>query len=152
MECTKVYARVQNALAVLISSRNFSFEVLCMFQYDALTTRDDPNNVLGDLPVYLRPEDGQTSPNPLPLLGSHPTFSLRKLALELSPPALVGEFHPESPWLGITRLRPSIKWPQATYNPDDICTRFRKSVATSIGDASTIAVLASGGLDSTAIL
>jgi hypothetical protein len=122
-----------------------------MYQHET-PTPSDLTNPLGDTPVYQN-EDGKIAQNPLSFFeGQPPRFSLHKLALYLSPPALVGEFHPDSPWAGITRLRPHIDWPEATSNPADICTVFRKNISDCIGSASTVAVAASGGLDSTAVL
>ncbi len=105
----------------------------------------------GRIPLYAS-HDGHIGPDPLVLAGERPRFSLSKLALYLTPPALVGEFLPDCPWAEVSRLRPSVPWPSAHAPLDDLVMQFRQSVATCIGNASAVAVALSGGLDSTAVL
>lgn len=98
-------------------------------------------------------DDGQRGHDPLALAGERPTFSLSKLALYLSTPAVIGEFLPDCPWQGVTRVRSSVAWPLVTEsNAEDIIEQFQHSIVACVGDASTIAVALSGGLDSTAVL
>ena len=106
----------------------------------------------GHLPVYVS-DDGQRGHDPLALAGENPTFSLSKLALYLSPPAVIGEFLPDCPWQGVTRVRSSVAWPtEPLSHVENIIERFQQSIRECVGDASTIAVALSGGLDSAAIL
>lgn len=105
----------------------------------------------GHMPLYSS-DDGRQGHNPLALAGEHPQFSLSKLALYFSTPAVVGEFLPDCPWQGVTRLRASIAWPPQTTHIDDLVSVFQQSLAYSIGDAATVAVALSGGLDSLAVL
>lgn len=114
-----------------------------------MSQESDPT---GCIPLYTS-LDGQIGPDPFALAGERPRFSLSKLALYLAPPALVGEFLPDCPWAGVSRLRPSVPWPEEGQGTsDDLLMQFRQSVSTCMGDASVIAVALSGGLDSTAVL
>src|SRR5579875_208155 len=120
-----------------------------MFQMLPDLSVSDPT---GRIPLYTS-RDGQIGPDPFALAGERPRFSLSKLALYLAPPALVGEFLPDCPWAGVSRLRPSVPWPSpAQTTSDDLLMQFRQSVATCMGGASVVAVALSGGLDSTAVL
>jgi asparagine synthetase B (glutamine-hydrolysing) len=66
---------------------------------------------------------------------------------------VIGEFMPDCPWKGVKRLRSSTPWPTTTQNnADDIVAQFQQSILACVGNASTIAVSLSGGLDSTAVL
>ncbi len=105
----------------------------------------------GRIPLYAS-RDGRIGPDPLALAGERPRFSLSKLALYLAPPALVGEFLPDCPWAGVSRVRPMVPWLSAHTRRDQLLTQFRQSLATCISDAGVVAVAVSGGLDSTAVL
>ena len=107
----------------------------------------------GNDPIYIS-SDGRIGPDPLALAGEYPRFSLSKLALYFATPALVGEFLPDCPWAGVSRLRPYVPWPPPSVKAtgDDVRQQFQQSVASCIGDASIIAVAISGGLDSSAVL
>jgi len=102
-------------------------------------------------PKYLA-ADGLTGYDCFSLAGANPQFSLSKLARFLTAPVLFNEFIPDCPWLGVTRLRPAWNWPAQNSNLSDLSPAFEASVSECIGDASTVAVLFSGGLDSTAVL
>lgn len=104
------------------------------------------------LPLYVS-DTGQRGHDPLALAGDQPTFSLSKLALYLSNPAVIGEFMPDCPWQDVSRVRSSVVWPSVAQScTEDIVTQFQQSIRACVGDASTIAVALSGGLDSTAVL
>lgn len=106
----------------------------------------------GHLPLYVS-DNGQRGHDPLALVGDQPTFSLSKLALYLSTPAVIGEFMPDCPWQGVSRVRSSVVWPSVAQScTEDIVAQFQQSIRACVGDASTIAVALSGGLDSTAVL
>src|SRR5579875_88872 len=107
-----------------------------MFQMLPDLSVSDPT---GRIPLYTS-HDGQIGPDPFALAGERPRFSLSKLALYLAPPALVGEFLPDCPWAGVSRLRPSVPWPSAHATRDHLLTQFRQSLATCIGDAAVVAV------------
>lgn len=97
-------------------------------------------------------DDGRTSLSCSDLLSDSPQFSLAKLALFLSRPVLLGEFLPECPWHEITRVCPVFKPPDYQTDAHHLPRLFSESVAECIGDATTVAVVFSGGLDSTAVL
>jgi Asparagine synthase len=95
---------------------------------------------------------GIASTDPLPLLPPQPVIDLAALALMVSSPALELEFMPASPWRGLTLRRARPRWPAEDTDPAELRERFRDSVERSMGDASTVAVFFSGGLDSLAVL
>jgi asparagine synthetase B (glutamine-hydrolysing) len=96
--------------------------------------------------------DGQTGQDPLVLAGECPHFSLSKLACYLAQPALIGEFFPDCPWIGVSRLRSPLCWENRYTDPSVLADVLRESIATCIDNASTVAVALSGGLDSLAVL
>jgi hypothetical protein len=99
--------------------------------------------------------DGRTGHNPLELAELPLRFSLSKLALALSSPALTGEFLPDCPWVGVSRIHIALPWPQIderVSHVEDIEKQFRQSISDEIGPASVVAVALSGGLDSLAVL
>jgi asparagine synthase (glutamine-hydrolysing) len=79
-------------------------------------------------------------------------FSLARLACYLSRPSVALEIHPPSPWLDAPAAAPVPTWPAPTADPQRFGPEFRAAVRRSAGDADTVAVLFSGGLDSAAVL
>jgi hypothetical protein len=112
---------------------------------------DDRLTGLFEEPQYVDAR-GRASPDPLALLGSRPRVDLSGLALMFSSPALELEFMPASPWHNVTLRRTRPRWPLLTTDPADLPEEFRESVERCMGDAGTVAVFFSGGLDSLAVL
>lgn len=103
------------------------------------------------IPQFIS-SDGRIGNDCLELTGGSPRFSLKKLSLFLTKPSLYGEFMPNCPWEGVQLIRRKIPWPEKTSTVVDLKACFTKSVQACIGDARVVAVLFSGGLDSTAVL
>lgn len=79
--------------------------------------------------------------------------SLSNVALCFSAPALEGEFIPVSPWKGGHPVHRCAGWPNGPPgDPMDLANQFAASVERCIGDAETVVVACSGGLDSLAVL
>lgn len=91
---------------------------------------------------------GRTSADPLELTGPTPEVDLHAVALQLSLPALLGEFVPACPWKGVTRL--AARLPEPVLEP--LPEAFTQSVQALTSSADRIGVLVSGGLDSLAVL
>lgn len=100
---------------------------------------------------YTTP-DGQAGTDPLALTPQPPRFSLPKLALELTNPALELDALPSCPWLRVERRRPAVEWPEVPADRAELPDRFQRSVAACLGDSEIVAVALSGGLDSLAVL
>jgi Asparagine synthase len=113
--------------------------------------RDDPRTGLFEEPDYVD-ASGHASMDPLTLLPPQPLIDLAGLALMVSSPALELEFMPASPWRGLTLRRARPGWPSRATDVAELHERFRDSVERCMGDASTVAVFFSGGLDSLAVL
>jgi asparagine synthase (glutamine-hydrolysing) len=81
-------------------------------------------------------------------------FSLHHLALCFSPASIVGEFNPVSPWVdgAPPPRRTSRPATDRASRQDGVNAAFRKGIEECIGDAQTVAVSCSGGLDSAAVL
>ena len=97
-------------------------------------------------------DDGRTSFDCSELLPESPRFSLAKLALFLSRPVLLGEFLPDAPWQGVSKVEADFDWPAQASDPQHLTQQFRESVAACVGESASVAVIFSGGLDSTAVL
>jgi Asparagine synthase len=113
--------------------------------------RDDHRTGLFEAPDYVD-ASGHASMDPLTLLPPQPMIDLASLALMVSSPALELEFMPASPWRGLTLRRARPRWPSRATDVAELHERFRDSVERCMGDASTVAVFFSGGLDSLAVL
>jgi asparagine synthase (glutamine-hydrolysing) len=99
------------------------------------------------LPLF-QDRAGRRSADPPALAGPAPVVDLDALALLLAPPALPGEFMPRSPWKGVERVPAGLPQPL----PGSPARAFARAVETLTADAEVIGVLASGGLDSLAVL
>jgi asparagine synthase (glutamine-hydrolysing) len=96
---------------------------------------------------------GEIGPDPLRLIDGTPRFSLEKLAINLENPFLEAEFPPPCPWEGVSRHDTMVSPPEpGSSSLDELNDRFRAAVAECVGDAKTVAVMWSGGLDSTSVL
>lgn len=96
--------------------------------------------------------DGRESSDPLLLAGDSPVVDLAALALLLAPPVVAGEFHPGCPWRGVRRVTPTMPTAEAPCSLPELSRRFDLAVAAAVGDAATVGVKFSGGLDSLAVL
>jgi asparagine synthase (glutamine-hydrolysing) len=101
---------------------------------------------------YRSKETGGEGKDPLELASAPVAVSLQSLALLLSTPSIVGEFQPACLWRGVRRLPSSPTPPRRTESELDLVGAFRRSIARCLGDADTVAVAVSGGLDSLATL
>ena len=79
-------------------------------------------------------------------------FSIARLAAGFASAALRAEVLPQSPWVNATRLRAMPPISNGQSDPDEIVTQFDQAVKKTIGDANTVAVTLSGGMDSAAVL
>jgi asparagine synthase (glutamine-hydrolysing) len=79
-------------------------------------------------------------------------FSVERLALYLSRPALQWEFRPSSPWVGTDAERPLPPAPSSQGSLSDLQYAFCSALEEVIGEAESVAVAVSGGLDSAAVL
>lgn len=114
------------------------------FTYIAPSLDHDPFDLR---PRYMSPE-GQ----PIHIEAAGSMFSLSRLAAGFSTAALRAEVVPESPWVGVTRLRPGPPVSDGSSDATEIVERFDRAVENAIGDASAVAVTVSGGMDSAAVL
>src|SRR5689334_13782471 len=105
-----------------------------------------------DGPLFISEYDGRVSTDVFDLARSR-RFCLAKLAPSFANPWLEEEIRPECPWEGVRRFmpRPALP-PLGSSDLTELVPRFRAAVGTAIGDAATVLVLYSGGLDSTAVL
>jgi hypothetical protein len=97
---------------------------------------------------------GRTGRDPLALLGPRPrTVCLGKLALFLSPVAVTRDALPDAPWAAVSRVPPARPLrPARPADPRELPGRFQEAVERQCGDAGTVAVSLSGGMDSLAVL
>lgn len=104
-------------------------------------------------PLFAADDTGRTGPDPLALVDGPPRFSLAKLARNLDNPFLEAEFPPECPWLGVSRIDTPVPPHQPdSSSVDDLADAFQDAIRACIGDAEVVAVMYSGGLDSTSVL
>lgn len=104
-------------------------------------------------PLYARATDGATARDPRVLLGPAPRFRLGRLAPMLEGLPFEAEFPPLCPWDGLVRRTDPVALdPPGSSDDGELVDQFRASVARAIGDAPTVLVLASGGMDSSAVL
>lgn len=104
-------------------------------------------------PVFVSDATGVTATDPLALVEGRPRFSLATLARNLDNPFLSAEFPPDCPWEGVSRSdTPVAPPPPASSSVDDVRDAFRAAIRACIGDARVVAVMYSGGLDSTSVL
>jgi hypothetical protein len=113
----------------------------------------DPATWADQTQVFRHDRTGAVSPDPLRLIDGKPRFSLAKLAINLENPFLEAEFPPPCPWESVSRLESTVQPPPpGSSDTDQLTERFRAAVAECIGDAGVVAVMWSGGLDSTSVL
>ena len=104
-------------------------------------------------PVFVSDGTGRTAADPLALVEGRPRFALATLARNLDNPFLSAEFPPDCPWAGVSRVDSPVTPPPAgSSSVDDLTDAFRAAVRACIGDAAVVAVMWSGGLDSTGVL
>lgn len=101
----------------------------------------------GLIPLF-RDGTGQISADPLELTGPTPAVDLTALGLLLTPPALLGEFIPRAPWLGVERIRSALP----RRRPGSLPPAFAAAVEDLTAGVEVIGVKVSGGLDSLAVL
>ncbi|MGH3800530.1 MAG: asparagine synthase-related protein, partial [Pseudonocardiaceae bacterium] len=101
----------------------------------------------GLIPLF-RDGTGQISADPLELTGPTPAVDLTALGLLLTPPALLGEFIPRAPWLGVERIRSALP----RRRPGSLPSAFAAAVEDLTAGVEVIGVKVSGGLDSLAVL
>lgn len=80
------------------------------------------------------------------------TFSADRLSVYFGVPGLTRDLHPVSPWVGVDAHRPLPAPPDGFSDPAEFRDRFAAAVEEAVGDAETVAVAASGGMDSLAVL
>ncbi|SPT51537.1 asparagine synthase-related protein [Actinomadura madurae] len=103
-------------------------------------------------PLFLSEADGRRSADPLEIVPAR-RFSLASLAPSFANPWVDGEFRPACPWEGVRRVdAPPVLPPPGSSDPAELPARFRAAVEASMGDADTVVVMFSGGIDSTAVL
>lgn len=87
--------------------------------------------------------------HPLAAVGAVPTVDVAGLARLFTGPGLYGEFAPSSYWTDV-----GLVWPPPTPDPagPPLMEVFAAAVAEQCGDAETVGVKLSGGLDSLAVL
>jgi len=104
-------------------------------------------------PRFVSDATGEVDHDPLALAGDNPRFALDKLAVMLDNPFLEAEFPPPCPWQGVSRLeQPTTGGSADSSSEDDLRAAFSDAVRACIGDSDVVAVMYSGGLDSTAVL
>lgn len=98
-------------------------------------------------------DDGRRGAHPLELADDHRSFSLLRLAKNLANPFLDAEFPPDCPWVGVRRfdVEPVLSRPGSTP-VEQLPALFGDAVERCVGDAGTVAVMFSGGLDSASVL
>ncbi len=100
-------------------------------------------------PEYVGTASGKRAYDPLAVAPHRPTVVLDRLAHLFSSPSLLGEVSPGSYWRGV-----AMSWPRPS--PATIAApldgAFRNAIIECCGDAECIAVMASGGIDSLAVL
>ena len=96
----------------------------------------------------------RTGRDPVALHGGRPLrISAAKLALFLSPVAVMRDALPETPWADISRVQPTRPGrPARPTDPAELRDRFQAAVERQCGSAHTVAVSLSGGMDSLAVL
>ncbi|MFI6522297.1 asparagine synthase-related protein [Spirillospora sp. NPDC050679] len=103
--------------------------------------------------LYRNDTTGRVSADPLELIEGTPRFSLRRLAVNFDNPFLEAEFPPACPWEGISRVETTVEAPPpGSSSLADLRDAFRAATRACIDDAETVAVMYSGGLDSTSVL
>ncbi|WP_283133091.1 asparagine synthase-related protein [Rhizohabitans arisaemae] len=108
---------------------------------------------LAQRPVFIADRTGETANDPLSLIDGTPRFSLEKIAINLENPFLEAEFPPACPWEGVSRLEEPVSGHRpGSSSVSDLRDAFRDAVKACIGEADVVAVMYSGGLDSTSVL
>lgn len=107
-----------------------------------------------DSPVHPRAlfagASGSVGDDPLALGAAR--ISRGKLACALANPALESNVGAPCPWAGIERSRPApLLQPPGSSDPGELHERFAAAVARALGDAHSVVLLYSGGLDSFAL-
>lgn len=79
-------------------------------------------------------------------------FGVARLAAGFAAAGLRREVWPVPPWVGLRRRRVLPPLPKGTNDPAEFSDRLGHAVAMAIGDADTVGVTVSGGVDSAALL
>lgn len=112
------------------------------FRYAGPTPGDDPFD-----PARRWVVEGTDRPAPL---GG--TFSVDRLAVYFGLPGLTRDLHPVSPWVGVDAHRPAPPAPDGRSDPDAFRDEFTASVQRAMAGHDVVAVAASGGMDSLALI
>ena len=103
--------------------------------------------------VVYESADGRVADDLGDVLPDPAAVSLPNLALVLANPSLELAFIPRSLWTGVRLRRTIQRWPEEDGSDlGEIEERFNAGVGRCLGDAGTVAVAVSGGLDSLAVL
>ena len=94
---------------------------------------------------------GQRAYDPL-ILTCNPTISLHDIARSLSNPVLETNVGAPCLWEGVSRVRAPFRFAETSSSIQELPAHFSESIARAIGDAETVVLLLSGGLDSFATL
>lgn len=104
-------------------------------------------------PLFVHGPTGRTGHDPVDLIDGRLRFSLAKLARNLDNPFLEAEFPPPCPWLDVSRVdSPVPPVPADSSSVSDLRDAFQTAIRGCVGDADVVAVMYSGGLDSTSVL